>query len=536
MHGAAIGPDDLSRTRKRSNNLCIYHCYFWACPAVNKTFVVAVREGLAQPKPRNWLDLLLLNIDTRSYWSGGERPSAIGPSWRSRQRLETAGHWPHIPHTHYFTMLQKNTVKENVYTRSSTRGRILAAGLGLLCAGLLAALVFVHAVPGTVKYISFWLIGRSLFSDCSFNKGPIVQIVSQDRAVVVWERCTRAEGTNFQWQNADGTGAESVELTGAEIEGGYTVYRAQVSKFSPGLATFDIGQGGGRTVQRFHALMPGTDARTSLRVAVLGDNQDGYRVFRRLLERVSEEQPDFVLHLGDMVQMAQKSYDWQEYFFDPLKEKKITPEIPFLITQGNHDLHHGQVAAYFPTRRSFANKPSGYYYALTMGPARWVVLDANNKDLWQIYWLEEELKSQTADRQPFVIVAVHIPPFIEFWDRQAWQEGENEWSLHVERNMVPLFEKYGVDLVLSGHQHNYQRGSRNGVTYVISGGGGGLVDRDRVEDFGIYGATVLGHHYTTLEVSPGQIRLEMRLPDGTVGDEHTIIRRHDTGTAARTHE
>ena len=36
----------------------------------------------------------------------------------------------------------------------------------------------------------------------------------------------------------------------------------------------------------------------------------------------------------------------------------------------------------------------------------------------------------------------------------------------------PLFMKYGVDVVFSGHHHAYQRISRNGIMYVVSGGGG----------------------------------------------------------------
>lgn len=62
---------------------------------------------------------------------------------------------------------------------------------------------------------------------------------------------------------------------------------------------------------------------------------------------------------------------------------------------------------------------------------------------------------------------------MEFWEEEAWNEkGESDWGAFVRLKYVPLFEQYGVDLVIGGHSHIYQRGSRNGVHYLVVGGGG----------------------------------------------------------------
>jgi predicted phosphodiesterase len=68
-----------------------------------------------------------------------------------------------------------------------------------------------------------------------------------------------------------------------------------------------------------------------------------------------------------------------------------------------------------------------------------------------------------------------------------------------------LFERHHVQLVLSGHQHNYQRGTRAQVLYVITGGAGGNLDREMVESYGFYDKTVIDHHYLILTIDPKAI-------------------------------
>jgi hypothetical protein len=58
-----------------------------------------------------------------------------------------------------------------------------------------------------------------------------------------------------------------------------------------------------------------------------------------------------------------------------------------------------------------------------------------------------------------------------------------------------------VDLVVSGHAHNYNRGSSNGVTYVVSGGGGGFLDVERVANWPLYTVEYSRYHYDLMEVN-----------------------------------
>jgi acid phosphatase type 7 len=90
-----------------------------------------------------------------------------------------------------------------------------------------------------------------------------------------------------------------------------------------------------------------------------------------------------------------------------------------------------------------------------------VGLDTEQIGADQAAWLEADL---TANRLPWTIVFAHRPPF---------SSGEHGGSGDFQREFVPILRKHHVDLVLSGHEHDYERFKPiDGVVYVVSGGGG----------------------------------------------------------------
>jgi 3',5'-cyclic AMP phosphodiesterase CpdA len=103
----------------------------------------------------------------------------------------------------------------------------------------------------------------------------------------------------------------------------------------------------------------------------------------------------------------------------------------------------------------------GPYYVRRVNDVEVVVLDSTAVATAQTRWLERTLARRSGFRR---IVVLHHPPFTC---------GGYLGSAAVRRRWVPLFERYGVKLVLSGHDHNYQRFAPvRGVTYVVHGGGG----------------------------------------------------------------
>ena len=101
------------------------------------------------------------------------------------------------------------------------------------------------------------------------------------------------------------------------------------------------------------------------------------------------------------------------------------------------------------------------YYRRRVGNVAFFLLDSNRVNRAQTTWLRRSLRASTAR---WKVAAFHHP---------AFTCGNYRATPAVRRRWVPLFARYGVDLVLSGHDHNYQRfGPRRAVTYVVHGGGG----------------------------------------------------------------
>jgi 3',5'-cyclic AMP phosphodiesterase CpdA len=100
------------------------------------------------------------------------------------------------------------------------------------------------------------------------------------------------------------------------------------------------------------------------------------------------------------------------------------------------------------------------YYTRRAGDVELFLLDSNAIDDAQTAWLRRRLRASTAR---WKIAAFHHPPY---------SCGFHAGNETVVARWLPLFERFGVDLVLSGHEHSYQRFARRGIAYVVHGGGG----------------------------------------------------------------
>ena len=138
-----------------------------------------------------------------------------------------------------------------------------------------------------------------------------------------------------------------------------------------------------------------------------------------------------------------------------------------------------------------------------------VGLDSNLvDDPAQRAFLERTLAGAT---ERWRIVMLHHPPY------SAGYQGSDK---DVRRAFVPIFERYGVQLVLSGHDHDYQR-SRvlDGTTYVVSGAAAGT-RRTATRDF--TAVSFSWHHFVELAIFPDHLVLRAINEDLRVADEATI--------------
>jgi 3',5'-cyclic AMP phosphodiesterase CpdA len=247
---------------------------------------------------------------------------------------------------------------------------------------------------------------------------------------------------------------------------------------------------------------------------VVGDSRDGVEQHRRIVERMSQEVPDFILGTGDMVDEGFRQDQWQQ-FFDV--ENATLRDNVYFPALGNHDRQgQGRTA---DTYRSYFSVPENggeteRYYAFTYASARFIVLDSNEYSFAltdQTAWLEHELASSREDASiKHIFVVMHHPPF------SISLHGGN---IDLRERWTPLFEKYNVTCVFSGHDHVYERAEHNGMRYFVTGGGGAPlyprrpkpnpVDVDAVKKF----ERVL--HYLRVSVTANRIEVTAIRGDGT---------------------
>jgi predicted phosphodiesterase len=227
--------------------------------------------------------------------------------------------------------------------------------------------------------------------------------------------------------------------------------------------------------------------------------------------------PDFFVHCGDHVE-SDALPNWTTYFetFFPLACK-----IPTFPVLGNHEDMSG-ADNYFHAF-SFPNgggRGGWEWYAYQRKNILLIFLNMNFVDLGhitkQIDWLRSTLNHNKDKIWKFVFT--HQP----LYSSSVRYSAETSYKMLLE----PIFVKHGVDAVFSGHHHAYQRIHRNGITHIVSGGGGG--DWSELKEKKIEG-TVKVHerslHYLRVRVVKNKFIMEMQI----VGQENAegIIERRD---------
>jgi UDP-2,3-diacylglucosamine pyrophosphatase LpxH len=196
-----------------------------------------------------------------------------------------------------------------------------------------------------------------------------------------------------------------------------------------------------------------------------------------ILQGIAARRPDAFFFLGDMTEYGFEAMHWNLALSDL---EALIPTVPFRPIMGNHDaLFGGQYnykRIFFP--KGFASDSgSPYYYSIDAGAARIIVLDmpwgTEQFGKRQHDWLETTLKN--SDPKVPIIVLSH-----SYYYASGYRDPKTgkPWYDNYQTipAVTPLFEKYGVNLVVSGHNHYQEFLQHNGVSYAIIGAMGGISD------------------------------------------------------------
>lgn len=184
--------------------------------------------------------------------------------------------------------------------------------------------------------------------------------------------------------------------------------------------------------------------------------------------------------------------------------------IEVVASLGNHDVETSR-------RRELVTEKLGIvsdWYRTEIGNAVVLVLSGNRVgDPEQLDWLVDNLE----DSEDEMVLAVFHQPALSCSEHGSTPAVVDRW--------VPLFEDHDVDLVLNGHDHNYQHHERSGVTYVVTGGGGaGLYPIEACPEGTDppITANATSHHFLVLTVREDTLDIEARSAAGEVLDRFTV--------------
>ena len=202
----------------------------------------------------------------------------------------------------------------------------------------------------------------------------------------------------------------------------------------------------------------------SLRFAVIGDTGSGnagQRDVANLMQSYRQAFPfEFVLMMGDNMYGGETPKDFEKKFSDVYKPL-LDAKVKFYATLGNHDLP-------LQTHYENFNMNGKEYYRFKKGNVAFYALNSTYLDKKQVKWLEDELALDTSQ---WKICFFHHPPY-----SSAKKHGSDNQLREV---VEPIFVKYGVNVVLTGHDHVYERiKPQKGIYYFVSGAGGQLRSGD----------------------------------------------------------
>jgi 3',5'-cyclic AMP phosphodiesterase CpdA len=322
------------------------------------------------------------------------------------------------------------------------------------------------------------------------------------------------DGLSFRYVTGFGSDGPRVRMHETHLCGlaPDTTYRYQVGgKGSDGRESW--------SVEHSFRTAPDVAADPSAQVTalVIGDTRGIYLNWGPLLAAADQAaSPDLVLFTGDLVFLSNVQSEW-DGFFDAAEP--VLARVPFLTAKGNHEFDS--------TAYACMNALPGdeHDFGLDYGPFHLTVLDDTPDDDSTIAgakraFLAADVAAHAA--APWRLLLHHQPMF-----SSAQNHGSN---LELRAAWEPVVDAQGIDLVLSGHDHDYERSkplragqvTSGGAIYVVSGGAGNDLYTNGSSDF--TQASEKTQNYVVLTVRKGQLDARAFRDNGTLLDSFTLIK------------
>jgi hypothetical protein len=370
----------------------------------------------------------------------------------------------------------------------------------------------------------FLLIAILSFTQCGYDKqddspeiiGPYLQSMSEEEVTICW---STLEGTTQIT-----TGDSIVQLFNQ-----YRQHKSIVTRLQP------------NTTYSYDVLKDGTDmgrgtfttfpvGRTAYHFAVLGDTRTRHDFHQRIVNRIIDEDPLFVVNTGDLVSRGNSMEDWEHFF---RINDKLIRNVPYFPVLGNHEQDSENYYNFFSL------PGNERYYFFSVGDALFIMLDMDGPD----YSAPPYLKGESVDA---------------FWNNisRKYFEEEKEWlenilTLNNDAGYIfvffhptfysikasrvedaelrrdfwgDIFERHNVTAVLNGHDHYYHHAEHGGTHYIVTAGGGApLYDTDAIQPETVKYKKI--EHFMRIDVGPENTTMKAIDINGDIIEAIIVERR-----------
>lgn len=413
----------------------------------------------------------------------------------------------------------------------------------IVLAVFLAAGCAVYTAPATGQAENYAVADK-----ISFLRQLITADASTSRTIM-WQADEKLEKPAAEYKNAAGQ-ITAVPASVQELNTGsgtLYVYTAALTGLEPGSAyEYRAGYEGSRTGwHKLPAAQP-----DSFKALIFPDSQSSdYSGWRKLAQTAYSKNEDaaFFINMGDLVDNGYDFSQWRAWF------NSVAPmieNIPFAPVMGNHETYNmdWQIAPPTPYLTLFNLPENGtganknQYYSFDYGDVHFVVLNTQtdemadfNHDLMQqqLNWLRSDLAG-TQSKWKIVLMHKDILRYA-FTDRPNNFDPANIQFTPWAQQLMPVFEEYNVDAVLTAHLHTYRRRvplkafkpDNTGITYILTGVAGSVRYANLWQKNPADAALAPqpeDANYLTLNKTPNALTFKAFLPDGTEFDTVTITK------------